>query len=272
MLSYSVGTHPAERVTNPSLDPPSISVVVPVFNGAATLPELVRRIESALDGLSSSLELILVNDGSDDESWDVIAELCGRHEWILGVDLVRNVGQLEATYCGARMAEAELTVTMDDDLQHPPEEVATLLAPLAAGCDLVYGSSSREHRGFLRRAGSSTLRLALPRLTGRQVAEHASSFRAYRTKLLREADDGSTALIDAYLFRATDRIHSVRVRREARGHGASGYRLPSLVRLAAGVVAGFRSGGGRNERSRFEVRRTLNAHGRAPSATPDADS
>src|ERR1700730_9375241 len=108
----------------PSLD---VSVVVPVYNGAATLPELVARLATVLAHCAPRSEIVLVNDGSRDASWQVILELAARDPRVRGIDLMRNYGQHNALLCGIRAAAGAVVVTMDDDLQHPPEEIPKLL-------------------------------------------------------------------------------------------------------------------------------------------------
>ena len=112
---------------------PGVSVVVPVYNSAATLPILVQRLEPALVALRIPFAVILVNDGSTDTSWQVIEELAQKHRWVEGVCMMRNYGQHNALLAGLREARHETVVTMDDDLQHPPEEIHKLLAELNRG-------------------------------------------------------------------------------------------------------------------------------------------
>ena len=99
----------------------SISVVVPVYNGAQSLPDLVHRLHLTLSGLVERYEIILVNDGSRDDSWSVICRLAQEHSFVRGLDLMRNYGQHNALLAGIRAVENEIIVTIDDDLQHPPE-------------------------------------------------------------------------------------------------------------------------------------------------------
>src|SRR5580700_7164107 len=98
----------------------SVSVVVPVYNSQDSLPLLVERLEPVLEANTSAYELILVNDCSRDRSWAVIQDLCRRHAWIRGYDLMRNYGQHNALLCGIREARHDVVLTIDDDLQHPP--------------------------------------------------------------------------------------------------------------------------------------------------------
>ncbi len=105
----------------------SISVVTPVYNGEASVGELCRRLAEVLPRISAQHEVILVNDGSRDRSWETISELCSRSPVVRGLNLMRNYGQHNALLCGIRAAKYDLVVTMDDDLQHPPEEIPRLL-------------------------------------------------------------------------------------------------------------------------------------------------
>src|SRR5262245_20817656 len=128
--------------------PAGLSVVVPVYRSARILPDLVARLEPVLRAQGNGFELVLVDDSSPDESWRVIGELARRHPWVRGLCMMRNFGQHGALLCGIRSARHAITVTMDDDLQHPPEEIPRLLAELARGHDVVYGSPRDEPHGF----------------------------------------------------------------------------------------------------------------------------
>src|SRR5574340_65465 len=126
------------------------SIVIPVYRGERTLDPLVERLAKALPALADSYEVILVNDCSPDGSWARIERLAREHPWVVGINLMRNYGQHNATLCGVRAARYEITVTMDDDLQHPPEEIHRLIAGLNDGCDVVYGAPRKLPQGFWR--------------------------------------------------------------------------------------------------------------------------
>src|SRR5438876_5850222 len=143
----------------------SISVVTPVYNGEASIAELCRRLGEVLPRVSTQHEIILVNDGSRDRSWEVISELCSRSPSVRGLNLMRNYGQHNALLCGIRAARHEIVVTMDDDLQHPPEAIPQLLAELARGeVDVVYGRPEREQHGFSRNLASLATKPAMERM------------------------------------------------------------------------------------------------------------
>ena len=109
---------------NPAVNPPSgCSVIVPVYNSEGTLRELVVRLAAVLPKVAEQHELLLVNDGSRDGSWGMVCDLAQTYPWIQGIDLMRNYGQHNALLCGIRFARGGMIVTLDDDLQHPPEEI-----------------------------------------------------------------------------------------------------------------------------------------------------
>ena len=137
----------------------SLSVVVPIYNGSATVNLLVERLTAALRADGRRFEIILVNDGSHDDSWNRIEALAQQSDVVRGIDLMRNYGQHNALLCGIRAARHEFVVTMDDDLQHPPEEIARLMAKADEGFDVVYGVLARERHGWLRTLASRCTKL-----------------------------------------------------------------------------------------------------------------
>jgi undecaprenyl-phosphate 4-deoxy-4-formamido-L-arabinose transferase len=218
-----------------------ISIVVPVYHSAPILPDLVARIEAALRPSCPDMELILVNDGSKDGSWDAIRKASEGRPWVRGLDLMRNFGQHNALLCGIRAARNPVVVTMDDDLQHPPEEVPKLLALLAQGHDVVYGTPAAETHGAMRDSASVMTKMAMRAAMGIDVARDVCAFRAFRTEL-RRAFDGYSApyvCIDVLLSWATTRFAAVPVRHDARAKGASTYTFRKLVRHTMNMLTGY---------------------------------
>jgi undecaprenyl-phosphate 4-deoxy-4-formamido-L-arabinose transferase len=158
----------------------SLSVVIPVYNGAATLPALIDRLVPVIRTAAVHYEIILVNDGSRDDSWGTVESLTRRYPEIRGIDLMRNYGQHNALLCGIRASRHDVIITMDDDLQQPPEEIPRLLEKLGDGYDVVYGRPEREQHGLWRNLGSRIAKAALATATGGEVAPMVSAFRAFR--------------------------------------------------------------------------------------------
>jgi glycosyltransferase involved in cell wall biosynthesis len=219
----------------------SISVVVPVYNSEETLTELVRRLHSTLEPLGRDYELVLVNDGSADASWDRIVELASGDDRLRGLNLMRNYGQHNALLAGIRSARNEIVVTLDDDLQNPPEEMPKLLAKLDEGFDVVYGSAANPGFGFWRKVGTAMTKFALRLVIGSDIAGKVSAYRAFRTEL-REAFAGFEApyvSIDVLLFWGTTRFAAVPVAHRAREEGRSSYNFARLATHAFNVMTGF---------------------------------
>src|ERR1700704_3259953 len=155
-----------------------VSVVVPVYNSEDSLQELVDRVAKVLGSREREYELVLVNDGSRDRSWELICDLAHRHRWVSGINLMRNFGQHNALLCGIRVARYEVIVTIDDDLQNPPEEIPALLEKLAEGFDVVYGTPRKETHGLLRDLASRITKITLQKAMGSETARSVSAFRA----------------------------------------------------------------------------------------------
>src|SRR5262249_1081208 len=115
-----------------------LSIVVPVYRSAACLAELAHRVREAVSRRFQSYELILVNDGSPDASWDVIGRLTREHPFVVGVNLRRNVGQDNAIMAGLGVASGDVIVIMDDDLQHDPVDIPALYEQIEKGHDVAY--------------------------------------------------------------------------------------------------------------------------------------
>jgi len=218
-----------------------ISVVIPVYRSESILPELVRRLEPVLHTSADNFELILVNDCSPDRSWDVIVGLARAHSWIRPINLMRNYGQHNALLCGIRAAQYPVIVTMDDDLQHPPEEIPKLLARLNEGHDVVYGTPEREQHGLGRDIASWFTKLALQNMMGAEIARKVSAFRAFRSDVARAFAhySGAFVSIDVLLTWGTTRFSLVTVRHESRKSGVSGYTIRKLITHAMNMMTGF---------------------------------
>jgi len=219
----------------------SLSVVVPVYNSAPSLALLIERLQPVLAAHSGTFEAILVDDGSRDLSWETICQLTHRYPWIRGISLMRNYGQHNALLCGIRAARNEVIVTLDDDLQNPPEEIPKLLDKLAEGYDVVYGAPREERHGLLRDLASRITKVALQSAIGAQTARHASPFRAFRTELRGGFTNfqGPFVSIDVLLTWGASRFTAVGVQHDARPIGQSQYTLRKLIRHAFNMMTGF---------------------------------
>jgi undecaprenyl-phosphate 4-deoxy-4-formamido-L-arabinose transferase len=214
-----------------------ISVVVPVFRSAPLLPALAARLKSVLDAQGRPWEIVMVDDASPDDSYAVMQGLRKADPRVRIIQLARNHGQQHATLCGLNYARGEEVVTIDDDLQNPPEEIAALLAKLREGHAAVIGRITDKRHGQWRNAGSRAHQYFAERIIGKPRGLYLSSFRA----LSRAAVDrlvrykGAHPHISALLLKSVPpgAIVNVEVRHEARSVGSSTYTLRKLLKTAS---------------------------------------
>lgn len=183
-----------------------------------------------------------MNDGSTDDSWNSIVRLSKSFPWVTGIDLSRNFGQHNALLCGIKTARYPVTVTMDDDLQHPPEEIPSLVRFLLDhDHDVVYGAPEEERHGLLRDASSVLIKRILRLVTKVDSMRQVSAFRAFRTKLTSTFSNYSSPYVslDVLLTWATGNFGSVTVPHELRARGVSNYTIRSLIRHAVNLATGF---------------------------------
>jgi polyisoprenyl-phosphate glycosyltransferase len=218
-----------------------LSVVVPVYRSATTLPELVRRLKLSLDSMDVQYELIFVDDGSPDNAWTVLRELqCEYPDRIVLVQLMRNYGQHNATMCGFRHARGKIVVTIDDDLQIPPEEIPKLIRTLDSDdADIVYGHYEQKKHSWPQRIVSYLVGLAYRRMFKTSVT--VTSFRAIRRPLVESILDYdlSYILIDGMMAWNTQRVSRVMVKHYPRLHGESSYSMGRRLVMIASFFCNF---------------------------------
>ncbi len=218
-----------------------LSIVIPVYRSASMLPRLVDRLLAVLKQTGLCHEIVFVDDGSADDSWDVLTDLQAKSpKLIVAVQLMRNFGQHNAIMCGLRHARGRLIVTMDDDLQNPPEEIPKLLKAIdAGGFDLVYGQyASKKHERW-RNLGSALVNTFYRLVFHSNIT--VTSFRILRRELARSVLDYDLnyTFLDGLLAWNTQRIGTVEVEHHARQAGRSGYSLSKLAVLALNLFTNF---------------------------------
>ncbi|WP_081763364.1 glycosyltransferase family 2 protein [Imhoffiella purpurea] len=218
-----------------------ISVVIPVYRALNSLEELYARINVVFCGIGVDYEVLFVEDCGGDDSWSIIQKLARDHASVRGIKMSRNYGQHNALLCGVREARGSVIVTMDDDLQHPPEELPKLLNKLDEGYDVVYGPPESEQHGLLRDLASQITKIALQSAMGAESARHASAFRVFRAEI-RDAFSAyrsPSVNIDVLLTWGAARFAAVHVRHDSRKYGESGYTPRKLIRHALNMMTGF---------------------------------
>ena len=220
---------------------PSVSVVIPVYRSEESIGLLVDELAQELTELAHSFEVILVEDDGEDNSWAVIERKSAEYPFVRGYRLMRNFGQHNALLCGIRKARHEVVVTMDDDMQHPTDQIKILLDKLADGYDVVYGAPKNARHGQLRSIASITTKLVLQRAMGAETARNVSAFRAFRTSLRDSFADfrGPLVNIDVLLTWGTAKFVAISTAHRPRSIGKSTYTFGKLLTHAFNMVTGF---------------------------------
>jgi glycosyltransferase involved in cell wall biosynthesis len=219
----------------------SVSVVVPCYRSAAILPRLVERLNAVLPDIHPRHEVILVVD-STDGTWDAARALAERFPHVQAIRMARNYGQHNALIAGIRAASGERIITMDDDLQHPPEELPKLVAALTDDLDVVYAvPESEEHSAVRNLTSWGAKSLVMGRTMGVPNADVLGPLRIFRTFLRAGFDQvsGPHVSVDIVLSWTTTRVGSVVVAMNQRAEGRSGYTLKSLLKHAVNMILGY---------------------------------
>ncbi len=215
-----------------------ISIVVPVYHSGPTLIELYHRLISVLSKEAEDFELIFVDDASSDDSFAKLRELRAGDRRVKIIRLAKNYGQQQALFCGFQYATGDLAITIDDDLQHPPEEIPLLLRKIEEGYDVVFGIPITKKHSWYRNYGSAAINLILGLICRKPRKIKVSSFRVLRGSVVREICKTHKLFIylAPLIFLATTKIVNVAVRHESRKFGRSGYNLAKLVKLSAKLI------------------------------------
>ncbi len=221
--------------------PPQYSVVIPVYNSAPIVGTTIEQTLAFFERRGSSCEIVAVNDGSTDSSWDVLREIARAHTCVTAIDLASNRGQHTATLCGLARTTGDAIITLDDDLQQPPGEIARLIEKYDEGHDLVCGRFL-QHRGAVRRLGSWTIGLIDRWLFHRPTAFVFTSFRLMRRDVVERVC--GYRLRDPYLrgllVLCASNPANVWVEHRPRPVGRSGYGPVKIARFCARMWRTYR--------------------------------
>lgn len=217
-----------------------LSIVVPVYNSEKSLPNLVDRLSSVLKP-GFSIEIILVDDGSRDRSTEVAKEIAERNSEVKVISFMKNFGQINALMAGLRESRGRICVTIDDDLQNPPEEIPNMIKEIENGNDFVFGVPKMMMQNVQRRTASNlTIKLS-EYLLGKPKELQTSSFIALHTSLVREMVryDGPYPYLAGLIFRSSTKGKHILVDHKSREFGVSQYSLKKLVSLWLNGVTNF---------------------------------
>lgn len=220
---------------------PEISVIIPAFNEEESLPELLRRMEAAMEGMGRPYEIVCVNDGSQDGTLGILRAASASNPSLKVLDFNRNYGQHAAVFAGFEAARGEIIVTLDADLQNPPEEVPRLVAKMDEGYDVVGTVRQMRRDSLFRRAASRMVNRITARATGVELHDYGCMLRAYRKEVVKslcESKEISTFIpVLADLF--AGRITEIPVAHAERTKGKSKYSFLKLVRLEFDLITSF---------------------------------
>jgi len=218
------------------------SVVIPVYNEEGNLPELVARLSAVMDATGEPYELVFVDDGSRDRSLAILKEAAAaRPDRVRVLELARNFGQHQAILAAFETVTGDAVVTLDADLQNPPEEIPKLLARLREGYEVVGGVRQQRQDSFLRRLASAVVNRVTVVITRMRITDFGCMLRAYSRDVVEEINrcDESSTFIPALAQSFSRRSTEVPVAHAPRRHGQSNYSLYRLVRLNFDLMTGF---------------------------------
>jgi dolichol-phosphate mannosyltransferase/undecaprenyl-phosphate 4-deoxy-4-formamido-L-arabinose transferase len=216
-------------------DRPDVSVVIPAYRAAESLEKLLTSLVAVFAEEKRTAEYIVVDDRSPDGTWNRLRDIAEAIPDMRAIRLQRNVGQMAATLCGISEARGDVIVTMDDDLQHPPEEVPVLLRALDAApdWDVVIGAWERGNDGFLRSIGSRIFERVQNFAVPHGSHLRHTGFRAFRHSVGEAMVDHGTRhpVLPSLILEVAESVHNVDVRHSPRAFGESNFRFSSAVKV-----------------------------------------
>ncbi|MFG6087465.1 glycosyltransferase family 2 protein [Stenotrophomonas indicatrix] len=222
---------------------PEISVVIPVYGSASILPTLVQKLEQSLRAVvgADGFEAVLVHDHGPDNSWEVLKALAADRPWLKGINLRRNAGQHNAVMAGFAHARGRYIITMDDDLQHDPNDIPRIVEALEAGADLVYVRFEARQHALWKRLGSRFNDWVASRLLNKPTGLYLSPFRGIRREVCQTALGyrGPFVYVDGLLLQSTSNFSSITARHHLRQDGKSGYSLRKSIALWMQMATSF---------------------------------
>ena len=220
---------------------PHISVVSPVYQAEKILPELIKRIQASVTQITEDFEIILVEDGGTDKSWEIIESLVAKNPCVKGIKLSRNFGQHYAITAGLDKVKGEWIVVMDCDLQDQPEEILKLYTKAKEGFDIVLAKRHNRQDGFFKRLFSKLFYRTLGYLTGSEQDETIANFGIYRKSVInaviqmRESIRYFPTMVKWVGFKTV----KIEVEHNKRTDGKSSYDFKKLLRLALDIILAY---------------------------------
>ena len=220
-----------------------LSIVVPVYRSEMILSSLVEKVQKEIlkMGLDNQFEMILVNDASPDNSWQVICTLAKQYPFIKGISLRKNFGQHNATMAGLNNVSGGIVVIMDDDLQHSPNAIGKMVDVILQGYDVCYTRYLNRQHALWKKVGSNFNNWIATRLLGKPKELYLSSFKAIRKEVVDEVIryNGPYPYVDGLILNVTDSISMIDIKHQPRLIGVGNYDLVRSISLWLKMATSF---------------------------------
>lgn len=222
---------------------PEVSIIIPTYNGEYTIDKLYKELSEVLKINLISYEIIFIDDSSKDNSFKIINNICKKDKSVKGILLSKNYGQHNAIYCGIQNSNGKFIITMDDDLQHPSNEIPKVIKFLKSGYDVVYAIPKIHKHNFFRNFFSKLTKKIISVMMKNRQAENINSFRFFKSKLIKQFKNihNSHVNIDSLLFWSTNNFGSIKVNHRERKLGKSGYTFFKLITHTLNLITSFSS-------------------------------
>lgn len=215
-----------------------VSIVIPIYNEAQNLQELCKDIWDVMGSVNHDYEIILVNDGSDDHSWQIINELCNTHDQIRGIDLAGNYGQTLALRAGVKYAKGTMIIAMDGDMQHDPKYLPAFIKYIEEGYEMAGGAKSKRPENFLKKVMANFAHWIIRKISGVKMKYFGATFKAYRSYLLKNYTllGDSHRFLGALLARKGVKYIEFPIDINKRKSGKSNYRIKKVFLVILDLI------------------------------------
>tara|TARA_B110001452_G_C15240481_1_gene429485 strand:+ start:2790 stop:3746 length:957 start_codon:yes stop_codon:yes gene_type:complete len=220
-----------------------ISIIIPVFNSENIVKNTVEQSIYELKSQNLNFEIILINDGSKDNSWRTIKKLTQKYPEIISINLLKNYGQHTAIYCGIEQSKGNYLVTLDDDLQNPPKEIIKLINKITDGYDVVFGTFPEKKHSFLRKIGTLLINYLNKKIFNKPKSIKLTNFRIFTREVAERIKNYNTLYpyIPGLLLMFSSSIANVETLHEERKIGKSNYTIIKIIKLVSRLLFNYSS-------------------------------
>ena len=225
------------------IDPHRYSVVIPVYNSQDIVAKTVTETVKFFEERSLNYEIVLVNDKSPDNSWEVIDGLAKQNPNVVAIDLLKNYGQHSAVFCGIKHISGDFVITMDDDLQNPPSEIAHLISKIHEGYDAVFAEFKKKRHSFVRRLGTKVIDFLNVKVFDKPADLKLTNFRIFSKDVAERIADYRTSYpyIPGLVLLCSSKQGNVLCEHHAREVGSSNYSMVRILKLVARLLFNYSS-------------------------------